>query len=318
MSEGALLLVNMGGPRSLGHVRPYLRAIFRDPAILPAPALLRAPLAHAIALLRAPAVRRRYERIGGASPLAAWTLRQEAAVRAALREAGSELRVAHAFRYATPAIAETMGRLRALGARRVGLVPLFPHESHAMTGSVVREARRAASRLGIELDVLPAWADRPDVLALWQRRIEETLGEAPAGARVLFVAHGIPRRSVARGDRYPERVRETAARLGAGLPGDVSWSLAFQSKLGPVEWTRPYIEDEIDRLAASAAPLVLVPLSFVADCLETLYDLDLVASERARQGGIARVARVAAFNDHPDFCRALARQALEWIEEARP
>jgi ferrochelatase len=128
---------------------------------------------------------------------------------------------------------------------------------------------------------------------------------------VLFVAHGIPARNVRRGERYPERVADTARALGQELGATHPWSLAFQSRVGPVRWTGPYLEQEVERLARSPEPLVLAPLSFVADCLETSYDLDRVATEQARAAGIERVVRMAAFNDDPDFGRALARLASE-------
>ena len=125
------------------------------------------------------------------------------------------------------------------------------------------------------------------------------------GARVLFVAHGIPLRNVQRGEDYPDQVARSAAEIAACLPDRTEWSLAYQSRVGPVNWTGPDLGDEIDRLTGSPAPLVLMPLSFVADCLETLYDLDIVAAQRARRAGISNVIRVPVFNDDPRFARAL-------------
>lgn len=317
MTERALLLVNMGGPESLSEIEPFLLAIFRDPAILPVPGLLRPMLARWIARRRAPKVAERYQQIGGASPLPDWTRRLVARVSEALDDHDA-LIVEHAFRYTSPTLEEALGALSRRGVAQVRLLPLFPHYTDAMTGSVEGEAARHAAKLGLALETVPAFGARPEVLALWGRALSTALASVGDGARVLFIAHGIPLRNVRRGDAYPERVAETAAKLGAELPAEVSWSLAFQSRLGPVTWTGPYVEDELTRLGESAAPLILMPLSFVADCLETLYDLDRVALAQARAGGINEVVRVATFNDDPAFGEVIAKLATEPLVKEAP
>jgi ferrochelatase len=310
-----VLLVNMGGLASLTEIEPYLRAIFADPAILPMPALLRRALGAWIARRRAPKVAERYRRIGGASPLPEWTRKQAAGVARALADLGSAWRVAHAFRYSPPTIAEALAAESRMGSTRIVLLPLFPHYADAMSGSIEREARRAAGPLGIDLRVVDAWADRPEIVALWRRLLGQALQLAGSKARVLFVAHGIPERNVRRGEDYPARVADTARTLAEGIGPEHAWSLAFQSRLGPLRWTGPYLEQEIARLGRSREPLVLAPLSFVAECLETSYDLDLVATEQAHAAGIADVVRMPAFNDDPELGRALARLALEHCRE---
>ena len=314
MTERALLLVNMGGPESLAEIEPFLLAIFRDPAILPVPGLLRPLVARLIAWRRAPKVAARYQQIGGASPLTDWTRRLAARVSGALDDPAALL-VEHGFRYTSPTIEEALRSLTRRGIRQVRLLPLFPHYTDAMAGSVEREAERVCEVLGLALEILGPFGARADVLALWSKALAAALSSVGDSARVLFVAHGIPLRNVARGDAYPERVADTAAKLGAELPAGVSWSLAFQSRLGPVAWTRPYVEDELARLGASSAPLVLMPLSFVADCLETLYDLDHVAVAEARAAGIKEVVRVTTFNDDPAFGEVIARLATEPLAE---
>jgi len=307
----ALLLVNMGGPNSLDQVRGYLRAIFRDPAILPLPSPLRGLLASLISSRRSPVVEDRYRLIGGHSPLLHWTERLRGGIASALRDAGQESVVAYAFRYAAPLIPDVFSSLKAQGVGRVTVLPLFPHFTPAMSGSILVEARRAAQQLELQWRALDAWGSHPDVLGLWSRYLNRSLDLAGDGARVLFVAHGVPLRNVRNGDDYPERVTDTAIALAQTLPRGTSWSLAYQSNVGPVEWTGPYLEHEIERLAASPEPLVIMPLSFAADCLETLYDLDHVAMERARTAGIESVVRVRVFNDDPEFARILASMVME-------
>jgi ferrochelatase len=305
----------MGGPRSPAEVRPFLEAIFRDPAILPL-GWLRGAAARLIAWLRAPRVRARYRRIGGGSPLPSVTALQASAVAEELRARGSRAAVGWGLRYGEPSLAHALDDLRGRGATEVAFVPLYPHASDAVTGSAVREIERAAARIGAHVRVVDAWADRDDLMALWRGRVADAFRRLGPGARVLFVAHGIPMRSVRRGEDYPARVARTAAELAVALPAGTAWSVAYQSRVGPVRWTGPYLEDELERLAASPAPLLLVPLSFVSDCLETLWDLDVVAIERARALGITEVVRMPVFNDDPAFAAVLARAALARLAEA--
>jgi ferrochelatase len=309
--KDALLLINMGGPDDLSQVQPYLRAIFRDPAILPMPGLFRAPLAAWISSRRTEKVQDRYRLIGGRSPLHHWTDRLRAEVEKALRESGSDMQVDYAFRYTAPFIPEAIASLKRAGIENVLALPLFPHYTKAMTGSVLREVERAAFETQLHWHSIDAWGLHETVLDLWKKYLLRSVDLAGENARVLFVAHGIPLRSVRQGEDYPDRVMDSARSLGQALPEGTQWSLAFQSRVGPVEWTGPYLEPEIQRLAQSSDPLVIMPLSFVADCLETLYDLDRVAMDQARAAGIETVVRVRVFNDDPCFAKILAGLAAE-------
>ena len=311
MTDKALLLVNMGGPSHLDELEGYLEAIFLDPAILPVPNLIRPWVARLISRRRAPKVAERYELIGGASPLPEWTRKQTAAVREQLDD---DWLVEHAFRYSAPTIERALGELAERGVRRARILPLFPHTTDAMTGSVVREARRAAAPLGIAIEAVGPWWSRTDLTALWQRMLLAAVAEAGDEARVLFVAHGIPMRNVRRGEDYPVQVARSAAAVAEALPRSIAWSHAFQSRVGPVAWTQPYLEDEAKRLVESSKPLVVMPLSFVADCLETLFDLDIELEAQLRAAGIERFVRVPAPNDDPELGAILARLAVEPID----
>jgi ferrochelatase len=309
--KAALLLVNMGGPNSLDQVRGYLRAIFLDPAILPVPSPFRGLLASVISSRRSGIVEDRYRLIGGHSPLLHWTERLRSEIASALQHNGEDTLVAYAFRYAAPLIPDAFAALKKQGVEHVTVLPLFPHYTPAMSGSVLIEARRAAQQLEMRWKAVDAWGLHPDVLSLWSRYLNRSLDLAGEGSRVLFVAHGVPLRNVRNGDDYPERVTDTAIALAQALPRGTGWSLAYQSKVGPIEWTGPYLEHELERLAVSPDPLVIMPLSFAADCLETLYDLDHIAMERVRKAGVEGVVRVRVFNDDPEFARILASMTME-------
>lgn len=305
MSTQAILLINMGGPARRNDVEPYLREIFSDRAIIDLPGIIRKPLASMIAKRRAEEVADRYESIGGYTPLFHWTesLRQGIIHDQAQNGEGGE--VAWAFRYMSPTIDEAMLALKEKGIERVNVLPLFPHYTHTMTGSVMKEVERVAHLLGMEYDHLEDWGQEEYVLELWESYLSTALVEAGPGARVMFVAHGIPKIYVNRGDDYPDRVRASAEKLAQRLPAGTNWCVAYQSKVGPVEWTKPYMEDVLDDWSKSNAPIVMMPLSFVADCLETLYDLDAVAKEMVGARGVKKYVRARVFNDDPKFAAAI-------------
>lgn len=311
MGNEAILLVNMGGPDHIGQIRPYLQEIFRDPAILPVPNLCRNSLANLISSRRAGKISERYNHIGGKSPIRKWTESQVRELGRALKTQGKDIVVSYAFRYCSPFIGEAIAGLWQDGFRDITVVPLFPHYTSAMTGSVLKEVDRAANAHGLHFRSIGSFGNSPAILDLWKQYLLDSLSHAGEEARVLFVAHGIPLRNVRRGDPYPSEVEQTARSLGAALPSGTKWSIAYQSKVGPAAWTGPYLEDEMNRLSESSSPLVIMPLSFVSDCLETLYDLDIVAMKEAHSSGIMEVVRVKAFNDDPKFAEALCKLIFE-------
>jgi len=309
----ALLIVNMGGPSNLDEVRPFLQSIFDDPLILTVPGFIRKPLSRLIVNRRIDKVMDRYALIGGRSPILGWT---EKLVDGLKHESsnGSEPyfdEISYAFRYSSPLIGKAINQLHAQGIKEITLLPLFPHHALAMSGSIAIEAEKAAKDDNIKLSFIPAWGLEKPVISLQSQYLADSMKGKDSETHVLFVAHGIPQRSVDRGEDYPIRVADSARAISHSLPDGVSWSLAFQSRLGPVKWTEPYLEDEIKLHAAANKTLVIVPLSFVADCLETLYDLDIVAAKLAVQVGYMQIVRVRTFNDDPQFARIMLQIASE-------
>ena len=311
MNTEALILINMGGPAGADQVPGYMRSIFRDPAILPVPGPIRGILASFITFRRTPAVIERYNKIGGGSPLREHTERLVENLRRLDAESGRRRSILYAFRYTSPLIPDVINRLLREGHLRLRILPLFPHYTRAMTGSIFREVDEFVPKSMMSTSSVRSWWHRRDVIELQRVYLREALAKTGPGARVLFVAHGIPLRNVQRGEDYPDQVAGSAERIAACLPDRTEWSLAYQSRVGPVRWTGPDLKKEIDRLAESPAPLVLMPISFVADCLETLYDLDIVAAGRARRAGVQIVNRVPVFNDDPRFARVLLAIADE-------
>ncbi len=307
MADVAVLLMDYGAPREDAEVRPFIASLLADPAILPLPLGLRQLLAHGIALRRAPKVVARYRAIGG-SPLPAEV---EALADDLGDSLGSTVVVRPAFCHAAPRVEDVVAVLARDGVERVLGLPLFPQRSTTTSDVCQRLLLAAAARHGVAAAITPDFAEAPRFVVAMAEGLQPLL---TPDSHVLMVAHGLPERLERAGDPYPQRVRDSAAALAAQLPADTPWSLAFQSRLGPAAWTGPYLEDELERLASSGVrDLVLQPLSFACENLETRWDLDHVAAERAAELGVERVVRAPAPGRHPafqDLLEAHARTAL--------
>jgi ferrochelatase len=307
-----LVVLNMGGPDSLKAVRPFLYRLFsdRDLIQLPAGALLQKPFAALISLLRAPKVRLNYAQIGGKSPQLMWTTRQ---VEGVARQLGENVRPYVAMRYWAPRADETVKRMKADGIEQALVLSLYPHYTYATTGSSLKDFARAVKQHHPELrcTVIREWYDWPGYLDALASRIREGLENFHEMVRdevtILFSAHALPQKFIDRGDPYLEHVQATVKGVMARIGVQQPWTLAFQSRSGPVKWMEPDTVDAIDRLAAEQVPGVLiVPVSFVSDHIETLQEIDFEYRMHAEKAGLPRFERAPSLNDHADFIAALA------------
>jgi len=311
----AVVLLNLGGPLRGRDVEPFLLELFRDRDIIRlGPASLQPLLARLVTTLRLGEVRARYARIGG-SPILRETAAQAAALRQALREAGREEPVKLLFRYSPPRAGGLLRALALQGVARILPVSLYPHACGATTGSSLAELERAARVEG--LDVLPGvrhYPTDPDYLACLEDNLRRTLALAP-GATVVFSAHGLPLRLVQSGDPYAREIEATVEALKARL-GDVpgGFRLAYQSRVGFVRWLEPSLGTVLGGLGGR--DVVVVPLSFVGEHIETRYELDIQYREVARRAGVRGYHRTAAPGTHPSFIKCLARLAMEALEQS--
>jgi ferrochelatase len=317
MGRTGVVLTNLGGPDAPEAIEPFLENLFSDPIILSIrPGFLRRFVARRIARKRAPKVALDYARIGGASPLPRLTNDQAHGLEAALtRRAEGRFAVAVAMRYWRPTTEEAVDVLLARGCDRFLHLPLYPQESRATTESSSLEVRRVlASRApGAPLAEVRSWHDAPGYVRAVRATVDEGLAAlALAGARaphVLFTAHGLPERFRRAGDPYVGQIEATRDAVCAGLA--VPTHLSFQSRVGPVRWVEPYTDDTVRALGARGVEaLLFVPLGFVSDHFETLYEIDLLYVPLARASGVRHVARAPSLNSRPDFLETLADLAL--------
>ncbi len=321
--ERGVLLLNLGGPETPAEVRPFLYNLFSDPDIIRIRnGALRKTLAWAIATMRQGKSRALYRKIGGGSPLRRITEEQAAALEFALAVRGTTARVYVGMRCWKPSIDEAVDRIRRDGIRRLLLLPLFPQYSETTTGSCFRRFRALAERRSLSAEMhiscVNEWFEEPLYLEAMAELIRAGLERFPADARdevhLLYSAHSLPARYIREGDPYLDQTRKCVElinrRLGTGNPS----TLAFQSKVGPVEWIGPSTRAVLGDLARNGVGQVLaVPVSFVSDHIETLEEIDIECRQLAAELGIGRFHRADAPNVHPRFIAALAAVVLrEW------
>jgi ferrochelatase len=323
MARRAVVLMNLGGPDSLTAVRPFLYNLFSDPAIIGLPALLRLPLAWVIAARRARVARRIYAQLGGASPLFANTEAQAEALEA---ELGVEYRCFIAMRYWHPLTAAAVGAVKAWQPEEIILLPLYPQFSTTTTASSFEAWRVEAMRQGLvcKTRAVRSYPVAEGFVAALAALVAGTLDVAEdeaAGARVrvLFSAHGLPLRIVAAGDPYPREIESTAAAVvsALGRPG-LDWRVCFQSRVGPLAWLGPSVEEELDRAGREGVRTVVAPISFVSEHSETLVELDRDYRRLAEARGVPAYHLVATVGTDRRFIAALAALVRETEQPARP
>jgi ferrochelatase len=307
MSEKtAVLLLQMGGPDSLEAVEPFLLNLFADREIIKiGPAFLQPLIARFIVRKRAPRVRENYRQIGGGSPLRELT---EAQARALEEKLGPDYRCFVAMRYWRPFTDEALSAIRREGITRIIALSLYPHYSRATTGSSINELNRRLAGSGLTVEYVDRFYDHPLYIRALTEKVEEGLAGFPDRTAVdlVFSAHSLPQSFIREGDPYLSHIMETV-RLVVERLGKVKAHLAFQSRAGPVKWLEPSTDEVIRELAAAGSrSMLMVPLSFVSDHIETLHEIDIEYGAEARELGITDFRRTASLNCSPLFIDCLA------------
>lgn len=301
LSHTAVLLLAFGGPRSLDEVSWFLKRLVG-----------KRPSGSQIEALK-----RRYQLIGGASALPEITLRQAKALEERLKEQGQPLEVYIGMRYGRPLIAETLEEIRRKGTSRIILLSLSPYRSPFTSQGYFEEAKRAAAHWeeGIELVQVDDWYAHPSLCKAWAKRISETLGEIHKGEEetpVIFTAHSLPLKMASRSP-YVKQLEETIKGI-IEITGPLYWYLAFQSRGREGEWLEPRPETTLEELFKKGyKKALIVPLGFISDHLETLYDLDISLKGWALSKGI-EIIRIPCLNDSPELIGILAQLVKKALE----
>ncbi|MBZ5536428.1 MAG: ferrochelatase [Acidobacteriia bacterium] len=318
-----VLLFNLGGPESLEDVKPFLYNLFSDPDIIRIKSdWLRKAVAWFIATTRRKKSSGYYAQIGGGSPLRRITEDQAAALEKKLANEGLNVRAFVGMRCWRPTIDEALETIQRDEITHLVVLPLFPQFSVTTSGSCINyfNARLRQNDPGESLraSYVTRWYNEPlyiEAMAeLIRAEIEQFPEADPKATYVIYSAHSIPQRYVEEGDPYLDQTRHTVDLINQRLGLKGPWTLSFQSKVGPVKWLEPSTEEVIQTLGRRGTQQVLiVPVSFVSDHIETLYEIDIQYRDTARQAGIPHFRRAAALNLNSNFIAALAAIVKEQI-----
>jgi ferrochelatase len=320
----AVVLFQLGGPDSLGAVEPFLFNLFMDPDIInfPFARIFRRPLARFISSRRSKKAAGNYAQIGGKSPILELTNAQAEALQVKL--AGSmNSTVLVAMRYWHPLTSPVAEKVKAGGFDEIILLPLYPQYSITTSGSSINEWNRERARVGLDgvrQKIVDHFYDNPNyidaVVDNINRGLKKFSGVEPERVQLVFSAHGVPLSIIAKGDPYQRQIEATvrsALERGQWRHPHV---LCYQSKVGPAKWLQPSLNETIDSLASKGARhLLVIPIAFVTDHIETLHEINIETRHRAQSLGITHFEMTAGLNDHPKLIEALADEVLKLARE---
>jgi len=314
MLKVGVLLFNLGGPETLQDVKPFLYRLFSDPEIIRIKwSPLRKTIAYMIATLRRKTSEGYYRQIGGGSPLRRLTEEQARALQNEFKSRGKDVETFVGMCTWRPFLHEALERIERSGIQSLVILPLFPHYSVTTTGSGFAALRRLIdshpSFKKIDVQWVCSWPDHPTYIESLVQGIRQELAKFsdPERVHILFSAHSIPESYVRQGDPYLDQTKKTMELIMDRLGRTNPYQLSFQSKIGPVKWLEPSTNEVITRLGKEGIDDVLVvPISFVSEHIETLYELDILYKNVATEAGVKNFRRVPALNSDPTFIRALA------------
>lgn len=322
-----VILLNLGGPDSIQAVRPFLYNLFSDRQIIRlGPPFMQKPLAWLISTIRSKKTKQYYRQIGGKSPIAEITNAQAKALEEVLNSSliphpsSFNFGVYTGMRYWQPLIEDVVKKIYSEGIRKLVALSLYPQYSITTTGSSLVKFNEAASLYEMETYCISSWFDHPlyiDALVdVIKKGVESFSQESnpKSDVHILFSAHSLPQKIVEEGDPYVDQIMGTISGVTKRMPS--KWHLSYQSKSGPVKWLEPSTEDKIHELAEEGVRNILVvPVSFVSDHIETLYEIDVLYKKFAENIGVT-LKRTASLNTHPLFVNVLKDLVQNGIREA--
>ena len=325
----SIFLLDFGGPEKQEDVRPFLENLFSDRDIFPMPAgqTLFAKIA---ARLRAPKVEKQYAKMGGGSPLNRQSREIAAQLQENLRRANLDIRVFTGFRYWGPSISETLQEIEGQNPQGIIVIPMFPQYSTATTLSVFKQFKEAMSTIyptqppltkgrSVPFQFVEWWYDQPQFVVGWCYSIKKALDQFDPKIRdtvpVLFSAHGLPLSFITeRKDPYPKQIQECAGSIMSYFGGNNPAYISYQSKVGPMEWLKPATIEFVPKLALEGVQnLVIAPISFITDHLETLYEIDHEIIPAGLKNGMEKIVRCEALVHTPYLLKTLEDLALKRI-----
>lgn len=322
----AIVFMNMGGPRTVAETGDFLSRLFHDGDLIPLP--FQTTLAPFIAKRRTPKIEKQYQDIGGGSPILKWTQEQSTGMVKILDELSpgtAPHRPYVAFRYAHPLTESCLEEMKRDGVTRAIAFSQYPQYSCSTTGSSLNELYRQLTKnskdepSSIKWSVIDRWPTHPGLIEAFAVHIERALQSYDPDVRsqviLLFSAHSLPMSVVNRGDTYPSEVAATVHAVMKRLNHSNPYRLVWQSQVGPSAWLGPQTSDAVKEYAKKGVnDMLLIPIAFTSDHIETLFELDLEYIHEAKEMGLTGVKRIESLNADPIFIRALADIVLEHLK----
>ena len=308
-----VVLLNMGGPKANADVPDFQKRLFQDPILIrfPMSFLFQRLFAWLLVTFRTKAAMERYQLIGGGSPIFESTQRQAEALQQELTRRGGKVDVIFSFNYSAPFPEETIRAILRSGRINALLLSLYPHYSKATTGSNIHYLKKAADEIypDIQFTEAPAYYLHDGYIQAFVDRIHEQIkpGESLDDFYLIFSPHGLPLYSLMEGDPYAFQISQTVAKILTKLERTTRWSIAYQSAVGPLQWLKPSLDDMLGAVTRRGyKKLLIVPVAFVTDHIETLCEVDIEYRKFAEELGVTDYRMSLAIECHPEFIRALA------------
>jgi len=315
----AVVLFNLGGPECLGAVRHFLFNLFSDPAILRIPQPFRLLLAGGISWYRTFEARKIYSTIGGGSPILKNTQAQAGALQDSL---GDGYRTFVCMRYWHPRAEAVIQQVQSYAPKRIVLLSLYPQYSTTTIESSIKEwQQKSLGELkGVKTEIIDSYPTLDGFVQRLALSTKQAMQSCGKNYRILFSAHGLPQKIIDQGDPYQLQVEETVGAILSAIGERVDYQICYQSRVGPMRWLAPSTEEEVRRAGRERRAVIMVPVSFVSEHSETLFELDVQYRGVAKESGVPEFIRVPTVGSSPEFVGGLAelvRESVAGIKEAR-
>ena len=311
MIKRAVVVFNLGGPDKPSAIQPFLFNLFNDAAIINLPNPFRWFIAKIISKRRALAAEKIYDQIGGGSPILDLTRKQAAALEIKLNnQKNIKSKVFVAMRYWHPMILSTAVSVKNFDPDEVVLLPLYPQFSTTTTGSSLKEWKSATKKINLDklTKVICCYPIDENLVKAQANLLKKEVSRAKQNTRILFSAHGLPKKIIKKGDPYQWQIEKTAGAIAAEAKlKQNDWFICYQSRVGPLEWIGPSLDEEIKRASDDNIGIIILPIAFVSEHSETLVELDIEYCKIATELALPYYGRVPAVGTHPDFIIGLEK-----------